>query len=594
MSLHTYIVRRGATYRFRCRVPRDLRSRVGRAELSRSLRTTCRFTAKSRAAPLYTLIERLWTAVRQTMDSTEINRLIERWLMAELDKDIAVWADQSFAADDAARHGISVHEAAASLLRMDAETSLERWQAVAEGHEWVAGETLANAFISEHHLPIDRGSAVYKSLCMGLCLARVDLEGVRVERSLGHWHAKPQIYSEIAAVSQLREVRVSAAPASETIGELISKFLAEVEQTRRYRPKRLMDFATALKLLVRQLGGRPVNQVTKKEIGDFRLLLTSLPPNFTKRFGTLDLSAIAAKVKQDGLATLDPQTINTKYLAVVEDFFAWCVSCGIVAENAAKGVRLKMPKTRSDRPRGTFKQQHLEKLFAAPLYSGCKSEGRIYEAGDHLVRDHRFWLPVLGLWTGARLGELCQLLITDVREIDGIWCIEIKGGGDKHVKSRAAERRIPIHPELLQSGFVDHVRQLARDGKTRIFPDIEVGAGGYLSDTTSKWFRRFLLHTLGAKTVGIDKLVFHSFRHTMKDALREAGVGERVQDALLGHETDHVSSQYGEGYKVRRLFEEITKVSHNGTALVKPQINEGAHERPSPNGPPALNLGASR
>ena len=562
MSLRTNVVRRRAVYYFRCRVPADLRAAVGRTELSRSLRTSDRFSAIALAAPLYLKTEQLWQDLRRAMARDGIDRLLNDWLTQRLEDDKSARADTAFAEDGARRKGIAVHDEAAALWRWDAETSLEIWQDVAQRHDWAAGEQLANALIRERNLPIARGSDAYNGLCMGLCLARLDLEGVRVERSMGRWHAKPQIFAEAASRPHPTPggQSVESTLPGQTIEQLVPKFVAEVEKTRRLRPKRLMDLSTALKLLARYVGeSRPVNQITKKDLGEFRSLLTKLPAHFTKRFRGLDLAAIIAKAEECNLPTLTPQTINVKYLAIVRDFFDWCVSCGVVDENPAKDVRVKQAKVRMTRTRGTFKSHHLVRLFSAPLYTGCRSDGRIYEPGDHRVRDHRYWLPLLGLWTGARLGELCQLLVSDVREIDGVWCIEIKAGGEKHVKSRAAERRVPVHPELIRLGLVEHVRQLQREGIVRLFPEIEPGAGGYLSDTTSKWFKRFLRHTLGEEEIGADGLMFHSFRHTVKDALRAAGVDERVQDALLGHETDHVSSHYGEGYKVPRLYEELSK-----------------------------------
>ena len=37
-----------------------------------------------------------------------------------------------------------------------------------------------------------------------------------------------------------------------------------------------------------------------------------------------------------------------------------------------------------------------------------------------------FWLPLLGLFTGARLGELCQLDVADVAERDGTTVLLIR------------------------------------------------------------------------------------------------------------------------------------------------------------------------
>jgi integrase len=570
MSLRTNIVRRRAIYYFRCRVPADLRTAVGRMELTRSLRTSCRFSAIRLASPLYTKTARLWRDLRQAMTQDEINHLLGSWLSHALENDKTARADTSFAEDRARRNGTAVHDEAAALWRWDAETRLEEWQQVVERHDWAAGEHLANVVIEQHNLKIAKESDAYRMLRMGLCLASLDLEGVRVERSMGRWGAKPQLFADVPTpqAGAVADTRPTSLGVSKPLGAAIAEFVIEVQKTRGYRPKRIMDFNAALKLLARHLGeDRPISGIAKKDIGEFRSLLTKLPTNFTKRFPDLDLAAIVAKAEECHLATLTPQTINGKYLAIVHEFFAWCVSCGDLDENPAKDVRVKQAKSRVTKSRGTFKQRHLTHLFAAPLYTGCKSVGRIYEPGDHRVRDHRYWLPLLGLWTGARLGELCQLLLSDIREIDGVWCLEIKAGGEKHVKSRAAERQVPIHPELKQLGFIEHVQQLQREGIARLFPEIEPGAGGYLSDTISKWFGRLLRLTLGKEAVGADGLMFHSFRHTVKDALRAAGVDERVQDALIGHETDHVSSQYGDGYQVPRLFAEISKMQHEGLDL---------------------------
>jgi hypothetical protein len=85
--------------------------------------------------------------------------------------------------------------------------------------------------------------------------------------------------------------------------------------------------------------------------------------------------------------------------------------------------------------------------------------------------------------------------------------------GRSTVKTRTAERLVPLLPELKRLGFIEHMQQLQGEGIVRLFPDIEPGAGGYLSDTISKWFGRLLRLTLGKAAIGADGLMFHSFRH---------------------------------------------------------------------------------
>ena len=47
----------------------------------------------------------------------------------------------------------------------------------------------------------------------------------------------------------------------------------------------------------------------------------------------------------------------------------------------------------------------------------------------------------------------------------------------------------------------------------------------------------------------------------MEDALREADIPERLMDALMGHKTDHISANYGKGYKLKQKYEALCKVS---------------------------------
>jgi hypothetical protein len=53
----------------------------------------------------------------------------------------------------------------------------------------------------------------------------------------------------------------------------------------------------------------------------------------------------------------------------------------------------------------------------------------------------------------------------------------------------------------------------------------------------------------------------------VKDSLRRAMVEERVQDAIMGHEPEHVSSEYGLGYAPAELNKAVKAVSYIGLDL---------------------------
>jgi len=63
--------------------------------------------------------------------------------------------------------------------------------------------------------------------------------------------------------------------------------------------------------------------------------------------------------------------------------------------------------------------------------------------------DYQFWLPLIALHTGARLNEIAQLRVEDIKDIDGIKCFYINEEHElKTLKNTNSMRYIPIHSAL--------------------------------------------------------------------------------------------------------------------------------------------------
>ena len=81
--------------------------------------------------------------------------------------------------------------------------------------------------------------------------------------------------------------------------------------------------------------------------------------------------------------------------------------------------------------------------------------------------------------------------------------------------------------------------------KTRLFPDIKPGRDGY-GQVVSKWFARY------RKKHGVDdesKKVFHSFRHTVINHLKQKEVAKEIVAAIVGHEDGSVTfGRYGKDF----------------------------------------------
>jgi hypothetical protein len=80
----------------------------------------------------------------------------------------------------------------------------------------------------------------------------------------------------------------------------------------------------------------------------------------------------------------------------------------------------------------------------------------------------QWWLPAPALFTGARSQELAQLHGQDVEEVSGVCDIHIAARFDgQRLKNRQSKRFVPLHPTLLDAGFlnyVEDVRQRLGDG----------------------------------------------------------------------------------------------------------------------------------
>ena len=147
--------------------------------------------------------------------------------------------------------------------------------------------------------------------------------------------------------------------------------------------------------------------------------------------------------------------------------------------------------------------------------------------------------------------------------MDGVLAHERKIG-DKGIKNAPSIRKIPIHSKLIAMGLIEYVERQRTKGEQRLFPTIKVDSTGSYSDSFSKHFGRFL-KACDAKT---SKTTFHSFRHTLEDACRNAEVSDAVMDAIQGHGSGGMKGRYGSGeYNLEILVKSLNKINHKGLDL---------------------------
>jgi integrase len=171
------------------------------------------------------------------------------------------------------------------------------------------------------------------------------------------------------------------------------------------------------------------------------------------------------------------------------------------------------------------------------------------------------WVPWVLAFTGARLGEICDANAGDVREVSGVWCLDVRPSKSRTLKTPQSQRLVPLADALLAEGFLDHARALPAG--SALFPDLAVGEWGKRSSIATKTLGR-RLRALGIKDDA--KVAGHSWRHRMKDLLRFARIPPEAADAILGHDNPtNAGSGYGDGWRGRP---DETKVELEKGALV--------------------------
>lgn len=153
--------------------------------------------------------------------------------------------------------------------------------------------------------------------------------------------------------------------------------------------------------------------------------------------------------------------------------------------------------------------------------------------GDLLL----IWRLLAG--TGCRLSEVRGLRVEDVATDAAIPHIRVTWHEGRRLKTKASVRVVPLVGDALEAAK-DALK--AAEGQAVLFPRFAKPRG---TDNCSTQLMKQL------RQITTDpKHVVHSLRHSMKDALRLAGVEKTVQDLILGHASPSIGETYG-GEEVR-------------------------------------------
>lgn len=285
-----------------------------------------------------------------------------------------------------------------------------------------------------------------------------------------------------------------------------------------------------------------VDELSFEHANQYIDTLRKLPPNRKKLKAFKDKSIEELIAMQGTFEPMSASNVN-KNLERLKSVFLWAVQRRYMTVNILDKMRVKnrAQKVQAKKQRERFTQDELITIFNSDKY----------QSGKH-NRTYEYWLPLLGLYMGARLGELSQLRLQDVYREDGTWLVDFNEDEDKTLKTINSIRKVPVHKTLVRLGFIryiEHLKALYKADKLHtnlIFPDLIKGRDGY-GHNTAKSFDRYL-KSLDIKADGKS---FHSLRHTFADERKQADENPAMTAELMGHEIDNETlGRYGKEYKI--------------------------------------------
>ena len=227
--------------------------------------------------------------------------------------------------------------------------------------------------------------------------------------------------------------------------------------------------------------------------------------------------------------------------SILEAFFERLLEDKAIENSPMRGVKKRKDKSGPQAERN-LSDSDLQEIFNAENYARWAKK-----------YPHRWWCPMIGLYTGARVSEVCRLHVSDIIEQHGMWCFSFQGVIDEHAqddnnrtvpKTEGSRRVIPIAQPLIDAGFLSFVQDVKDAKRARLFPQLkpkrdsktgEIYSSGYGAQQIVQFGEYLRANTSLKKGVGS-----HAFRHTLSTRLSgsPADVNVELIATITGHMPD--------------------------------------------------------
>ena len=334
------------------------------------------------------------------------------------------------------------------------------------------------------------------------------------------------------------------------LGDLVNAYI--VAPTKRCQ-KLHDDIINSLNLLCEWFGSETdIRKLSRREMRNFRdNVLRKLPANRKKSPGLRD-KTLAEHLEDTKHDKISITTVN-HHLARLSGFFSWCVDGEYITANPVANMGLESDSKVSEE-RETYSKEELEKIITS-----------LQQKNLCAWAPYKLWIPLIMLYCGCRQNEACQLFVSDIVEQDGVLCFSFAENEETgaRVKNVSSIRTTPIHPVLLQMGFLSYVEQRIKSAgvsdtrKIQLWPECKYDKMNGYAGAFRRFFERFNRKYITTNP----KRTCYSLRHNFIDNLKQSEVSENVVSEIAGHSNGKITyRRYGKALKATVKLDAMKKL----------------------------------
>lgn len=295
-----------------------------------------------------------------------------------------------------------------------------------------------------------------------------------------------------------------------TFPEAIMKY-KRTEEWLKHSAGTQSDYGLSFEILERCFSRqRTIGTLLPEDYDRIRNIILSMPKGMEK---VGDIDRLVANIPME--KRLAPRTVN-KHFSAINKLFKWLKKKGYLKTDMASPNLTAV----------SIEDRYIPKAFDKADLK------KIFIPRGH---DYMWWIPMIGLHSGARKNEICQLGPEDVFKKQGIWCFRITNQGEKNsTKTQAGNRIVPIHSNLLKAGFIEFWEEYGQGNENgRLFKEMKWSE---LDNWVRPFNRNFdyKLRKMGIKPEFPYRKGFHSFRYLVANMYHKAKADPALVDAVMG------------------------------------------------------------